>query len=449
MQSSGEHAFGVKRLLASCRKEKNPLWPESPVPPKNQQVEQSKDHDSQDGLTNNSQRFNKPINQNDLKALQEWLTQKMQSMHNEHQTFQSILQHKIIDLHQKIIDLHQKITDLHQEIKLAHEIQQKSNYFNKRVKKARVAKNSQPSILQKEFDNCLHFLERCKRECETGESETFSPKAMENKPKRTRDNKRRQIRRFNASRNRLAIWWLYFRGIRVSSLMNITYQNLDEIFDLGPHEYGLKDTTTQIVLATAKNKPRQIQKIGIAKYVHQRYSFGEFNLYKDYQQLKRHKEQWCKENVNKHSKDLSDLWFFSNYHHLNRRSNRSYLNETINTILQHPEISELKQPGRKLTTHSFRVHYILNLLKHFNLETAQSFVHHHTVLATAKYNAKPSEKPDTLPANEAQITILLASKAPQKQEVETPAYQEIQKQAAFIEQNKNAIYYYNKKNVVM
>ena len=108
-------------------------------------------------------------------------------------------------------------------------------------------------------------------------------------------------KRFSAAVQRISLVLLYLTGIRVDNLRLLTFQNVEDIFNLKKQD--------SIVVPLVKSKGKEDMEIAFDNQVKKNYLFDPFNLHIDFQIIKDRYNQYARDN-NCFEGGISQFFFF-------------------------------------------------------------------------------------------------------------------------------------------
>ena len=190
------------------------------------------------------------------------------------------------------------------------------------------------------------------------------------------DSKKSMTFKFNAARDRIALFVLYFSGLRVSNLLLLSVKDIEKFFIYG-NEKGVS-----VVLIKKKEK-LETQQLIFSQAVVNKYIYGEYKLIEDFLFVKDYIFEFNKNSKNPKQED--SLKFYCSFKSPLKPLSRQWLTSNINSILK--EVIKKGNSGtRVLSSHSCRINVISQMIKHYGYSYAQEFAHHSDIKTTALYN---------------------------------------------------------------
>ena len=186
-------------------------------------------------------------------------------------------------------------------------------------------------------------------------------------------------KQFSKARDRIAVFLLFFSGIRVGSLLTITLFDLIEIFQK-------RDSISLSV--SKKREKKDTQSFLLADTVYAQFVHGEYNLYDDFLFILHSFDKWGTENSISEEK-LYDHCFFSKYNNLAKPCSRVLVTKTINDSIRKAarHVASISTGRIKcFSSHSFRVNIVTHLIKNFGIRSAQQYIRHENISTTAIYD---------------------------------------------------------------
>ena len=92
---------------------------------------------------------------------------------------------------------------------------------------------------------------------------------------------------FSNARNRIALFLLYFSGMRVGTLLQITFSDLNNLFS---------ETQELLYPISKKRDKKQEQIFVVSSNVYEHFIYGKYNLQEDYKCLISYFEKWADQN---------------------------------------------------------------------------------------------------------------------------------------------------------
>ena len=147
--------------------------------------------------------------------------------------------------------------------------------------------------------------------------------------------------KFTCARDRIALFLLFFSGLRVQNLLHVSLQDLINIF-LNPEN---KHTSISLI----KKKKSEFHTFFVSRAVAHKFFFGEINLIEDFYFL----HETILNGLEKKNISLHRIPFYTSYKFLHKPCCRNYLNDNINTILKNVVKNCHSANGKILSSHSF------------------------------------------------------------------------------------------------
>ena len=185
---------------------------------------------------------------------------------------------------------------------------------------------------------------------------------------------------FVNARNRVAIFILFFTGIRVATLREFTFADLYDLFQL--------DQPARVSVSKKRLKKDE-QNFLISPPIRKAYVFGQWNVFQDFQILVQNMEEWASQNKILEDSQKFNLPFFCTYDDFSKPASRVTVNNTINNIVRKSVESLGEKKVQTYSSHSFRVHVATSIIRVHGVRAAQQYMRHSNMATTVLYDRNP------------------------------------------------------------